>query len=612
MKLRFDPGLPHQLAAIDAVLELLSEQPCVTLAQALAAGREHGVVGNRLELAPEALLARVHAIQRRAGLPPSPGVLDEHGVPQVSVEMETGTGKTYVYLRTLLELARRHGLRKAVVVVPSVAVREGVLQTLRATAEHFAALLPGLCMRGFAYDGAQLSRLRTFACSSEVELMVLTLDAFNKAGNRLRRPHDGFGGRAPLTLLQATRPVVVLDEPQRMESARSRAALADLRPSLVLRYSATHRRPHALVHRLTPRQAFEQGLVKRVELATPAAGLEDRTARILAQVRATVALHLRRQAELLPRGIKVLSLLFVERVDDWVAEDGVVRAAFTRCFEELRGEHPWFSARTAEQVCAAYFAVTRRGGRIRAVDSRTGRSAADEEAYALIMRDKERLLSLREPVSFVVSHSALREGWDNPNVFQICTLAPSRGIIKKRQEIGRGVRLSVDEQGRRVHDPEVDVLTVVANDSYEAYVAGLQAEDARTVDEPDAAPPPRPVAEGGGARPGQARSSEPEGPPPWRTIDGAQLRARAVAAARRRADAPTDEPTRDEGRTDARVLEPIAAVTELLLRRRPPCLVARATIAAVLEALARPGAGGPAWVDVERAAAAIVEALTEP
>src|SRR5690606_35935517 len=146
VKLRFDPGLPHQLAAIDAVLELLSEQPCVTLAQALAAGREHGVVGNRLELAPEALLARVHAIQRRAGLPPSPGVLDEHGVPQVSVEMETGTGKTYVYLRTLLELARRHGLRKAVVVVPSVAVREGVLQTLRATAEHFAALLPGLCM----------------------------------------------------------------------------------------------------------------------------------------------------------------------------------------------------------------------------------------------------------------------------------------------------------------------------------------------------------------------------------------------------------------------------------------------------------------------------------
>ena len=154
-----------------------------------------------------------------------------------------------------------------------MSVREGVLQTLRSTREHFEALLPGLGYRAFAYDGARLGRLRDFARSSQVELMVLTLDAFNKASNRMRRPHDGFGGRTPLELLQATRPLVVLDEPQRMESPRSRAALADLGASLVLRYGATHRRHHALVHRLTPRQAHAQGLVKRIEVAAPAAGL---------------------------------------------------------------------------------------------------------------------------------------------------------------------------------------------------------------------------------------------------------------------------------------------------------------------------------------------------
>lgn len=601
MKLRFDPDLPHQHAAIGAVLGLLSGQPLVTLADALAEGRVHGVVANRLGLPPELLLQRVHEVQRAAGLPLSPRVLDEGGVLQVSVEMETGTGKTYVYLRTLLELAVRHGLRKAVVVVPSVAVREGVLQALRATEEHFAALMPGVRLRGFAYDGARLSRLRRFVSSSEVELMVLTLDAFNKASNLLRRPSDAFAGRAPLALLQATRPVVVLDEPQRMESPRSRAALADLAPLLVLRYSATHRRPHALVHRLTPRQAFEQGLVKRVEVAAPAAGLRDRTARILAQVRTTIALHMRRQSELLPRGIKVLSLLFVERVDDWVAEDGEVRLAFVRCFDELRHEHAWFRARTAEQASAAYFAVKRRGGRVRAVDSRTGKSAADEEAYTLIMRDKARLLSLEEPVSFVVSHSALREGWDNPNVFQICTLAPSRGLVKKRQEVGRGVRLCVDQAGRRVLDREADVLTVVANDSYEEYVAGLQAEDAEVVGDEEAAPPPRPVGEraDGGRVPAGGRDATT----PWRSIDGERLRARALEVVRRLATEPALE-----GGVQPDVPDPSAAVTELLLRRRPPCLVSQRTIADVLRGLGEPTPQG-AWIRVEQAVAAIVEAL---
>jgi restriction endonuclease len=604
VKLRFDPDQPHQRAAIDAVLALLVEQPFVSLAAAQAAGHEHGVVANRLDPTPASLLSRVQAAQRAAGLPVTARLEDDHGGgPQIAVEMETGTGKTYVYLRTLLELAARHGLRKAVVVVPSVAVREGVLYTLRATKEHFAALLPGLVVRSFAYDGARLGRLRAFACSSEVEIMVLTLDAFNKARNRLRRPHDAFAGRAPLALLQAVRPLVVLDEPQRMESPKSRAALADLAPLLTLRYSATHRRPHALVHRLTPRQAFTQGLVKRIEIAAPAVGLQERPARIAAQLRATVALHLQRQAELLPRGIKVLSLVFVERVADWVDADGLARTELRRSFDACKHEHPWFAERTADQVCAAYFAVQRRGGRVAAVDSRTGKSAADEEAYALIMRDKARLLSLEEPVCFVVSHSALREGWDNPNVFQICTLASSHAAIKQRQEVGRGVRLCVDQDGRRVLDPAVNVLTVVANDSYEAYVARLQAEDGEAGGELEAAPPPRPVGHGEAVP--SPRASPCEGPPAWRSIDGARLRVAAVAAGRRRAQAQVSA-----GGEAAPVLDPVAAVAELLLRRRPPCLVSRPTIAAVLDAL---HAQGPAatWWHVEAAALAIVDALDE-
>lgn len=605
MRLRFDPDQPHQRAAIDAVLGLLAGQPCTSLAEALAAGREHGVVANRLELPPEELLRRIQATQRAAGLPASPRLSFEGGAPQISVEMETGTGKTYVYLRTLLELSRRQGLRKAIVVVPSVAVREGVLATLRAAREHFEALMPGLRVRGFAYDGTRLHRLRAFVGSAEAEIMVLGLDAFNKAVNRMRRPHDAFAGRAPLELLAAVRPLVVLDEPQRMESSRSRAALADLAPTLVLRYSATHRRPHALVHRLTPRQAFAQGLVKRIEVAAPAAGLHDRATRIAAQVRATVALHLRRQAELLPRGIKVLSLLFLERVADWTDDDGLVRRELQRSFDALGREHPWLGGRTAEQVCAAYFAVQRqRGGRARAIDSLTGKSVADEEAYALIMRDKTRLLSLSEPVCFVVSHSALREGWDNPNVFQICTLAPSHAAMKKRQEVGRGVRLCVDQDGRRVLDPAVNVLTVVANDSYEEYVAGLQAEDAEAVGEGDAAPPPRPVVLG--EVPRREAVAAREGPPPWRTIDAAALRERALAAARRRAAMRTSEVEPAQGVPDA-----AARVTEMLLGRRPPCLVSQPTIAAVLEVLREPEPGPAGWWHVEAAASAIAEALGE-
>lgn len=595
MKLRFDPDQPHQRAAIQAVLEVVAGQPHVSVAEGMVAGREHGVVANRVTVKAERMLEALHGVQDAAGLPRTE--LDPRGEgigPQLAVEMETGTGKTYAYLRTVLELARRHGLRKIVVVVPSVAIREGVLKTLRITAEHFAAILPGTRHRFFAYDGSRLGRLRAFTRSSQIEIMVVTLDAFNKASNLMRRPSDAFAGQSPIASLQAVRPVVVLDEPQRMESPRSRAALVDLAPALVLRYSATHRHRHALVHRLTPRQAHVQGLVKRIEVAAPATGIEDRHARIAAQIEATVRRHVKRQAELAPRGIKVLSLLFVEHVADWVEPEGLVRRELQRCWESLAAEA---SPHSFSQVCAAYFAERRKAGRSVAVDSRTGQSAADEHAYALIMRDKERLLSFEEPVCFVVSHSALREGWDNPNVFVLCTLARSRSEIRKRQEIGRGVRLAVGQSGERVLDPEVNVLTVVANDSYEDYVAGLQDEDGQTWGADERAPAPERIGQGSVSQ-AVART---EGAPPWRPIDGERLRTDACAHAQRAA-AEVDDPS-------ASPTSPVDALTELLLRRRPPCLVSRATMQAVLEVCA--SGSSTSWRAVERAAAAIVHALEQ-
>lgn len=424
MKLHFDPALPHQREAIDAV---------------------------------------VHA------------AADGGDPQQLAVEMETGTGKTYVFIRTALELARTHRMRRFIIVVPSVAIREGVLSTLQATREHFAALMPEVPYRFFAYRRERLSRLRNFVRASVVEFVVLTIDAFTKDSNVLRRPCDVFGGDSPLDALAKARPVVIVDEPHRVQSKLRRAALESLCPALLIRYGATlGADAGTLVHRLDPAQAHAEGLVKTIVVrGSP----EQGEAAAAWQIRATIEAHLQRQAQLRARGIKVLSLFFLDRVSSY-AEDGWVRALFDRHFEDLISQYPDFGPARAPAVRCGYFA-TRRGA---AIDSKTGQSVSDAQAYDLILKDKPRLLSFEEPVSFVFSHSALREGWDNPNVFQICTLARSTSAIKKRQEIGRGVRLCVDQQGRRVREGEVNVLEVFANESYADYVAGLQQEDAQRTD----------------------------------------------------------------------------------------------------------------------------------
>ncbi len=575
MEFKFEANQDFQLRAIEAVADLFEGQRRLEVELELKLG---GIpaVGNRLDLTEGELRQNMQVVQERNGIRPDRELkyLEERvrtieGVQKVrfanfSVEMETGTGKTYVYVRTALELFRRYGYRKFIIVVPSVAIREGVLKTLAVTRKHLEEVYGNTPYRFYGYDSANLAQVRQFALSDSVELMVMTLAAFNKADqNVIHQTTDRLQGEMPVHLIQAARPILILDEPQNMESERSIAALAGLQPLFALRYSATHRVPYNVVYRLSPFEAYRLRLVKRIEVGSvvkegdvnrpyirlvsisaekhtltarltaqcllktgqiqertltvrPGDSLEEKTggrpiyaeytideinaglgcvrfgnnvelkvgeelgaekeAVFEAQIRFTIEEHLRKQAMLRPAGVKVLSLFFIDKVDSYAAVDGVIRRLFKRAFEEVKGRHPEWRGRNVEEVQAAYFAqrATRQGAVFE--DSTTGKSAQDRAAYELIMREKERLLSLEEPVSFIFSHSALREGWDNPNVFQICTLNQTQSEVRRRQEVGRGVRLAVNQNGERVTDERINVLTVVANERYEQFVAELQSE----------------------------------------------------------------------------------------------------------------------------------------
>lgn len=575
MEFKFDANQEYQVRAIDSVIGLLHGQNRIEVDLSFELGAGFAAVPNRLDLDEVSLLKNLQTIQTQNGLEPDETLqLIEETVETTngskttrftnfSIEMETGTGKTYVYLRTALELFRHYGMRKFIVVVPSVAIREGVLKALKITEKHFAELFGNTPYRYYVYDSSNLSQVRQFALSNSVEIMVMTIDSFNRATNVIRQSTDRLQGETPIYLVQATRPILILDEPQNMESELRVKALSALDPLLALRYSATHRNPYNLIYRLTPYDAYRQGLVKRIEVASvikeddvnqvflrldnistqkntitarigvhklmksgvvreqvvtvrPGDSLEEKTSRseyapfvvdeinpgqgmvvfangiefrlgesqgadkeaiFEAQIRYTVEEHFRKQLRCKDDGIKVLSLFFIDRVDNYAPSDGLIRKLFSKAFGELKHTYVEWKDSDAEKVQAAYFAEKRhRGGVVESIDSFTGKTKEDEAAYNLIMRDKERLLSFDEPVSFIFSHSALREGWDNPNVFQICTLNQTASEIKKRQEVGRGVRLAVEQSGERIHDERVNVLTVVANESYEKYVEKLQQE----------------------------------------------------------------------------------------------------------------------------------------
>ena len=634
MQFKFDANQDFQIAAVESVVNLFEGQPNGRLLPSLsiatrqlelagASGKPQidfaellsfAAVDNRLALGDAELLENLRAVQVESNLPQENALqfIEEKAetlageqvirFANFSVEMETGTGKTYVYVRTALELFRRYGFRKFIIVVPSVAVREGVLKTFQMTERHFRELFSNTPYRYYIYDSENLSQVRQFATSAVVEFMVMTIDSFNKATNVIRQQRDQLQGETPIHLVQATRPILILDEPQNMESELRIKALAALNPLFALRYSATHRNPYNVVYRLTPFEAYRNGLVKRIEVAGvekegdanqvfmrlmdvktvktkltarlavhqlrakgdvketivavgPGESLEKKTKRpeyapfvveeitdqsvifgngvelrvgeakgadkeaiFETQIRYTIEAHFKKQESVKAQGIKVLSLFFIDRVDNYAKEDGIIRVAFKKAFNELKAEFPSWKDADCDKVQAAYFASRKtKAGEVIYEDTR-GESEKDVEAYDLIMRDKERLLSFAEPVAFIFSHSALREGWDNPNVFQICTLNQTVSEMKKRQEIGRGIRLAVNQSGDRLRDDKVNVLTVVANENYESYVARYQGELEEAYGASGLPPKPANARKRGTARLVKAMALKPEFQKLWEKI----------------------------------------------------------------------------------------------
>ncbi|CAB5665132.1 type III restriction-modification system StyLTI enzyme res [Comamonas aquatica] len=594
MKLHFEPDLDYQLQAIEAVCDLFrGQEQCRTeftvtmrlpdeAQMSLDVAQSDLGMGNRLTLLDDELLKNLSDIQLRGGLPPS-GALTSG---DFTVEMETGTGKTYVYLRTIFELNKRYGFSKFVIVVPSVAIKEGVYKTLQITEEHFKGLYAGVPFDFFLYDSAKPGPVRNFATSSNIQIMVVTVGAINKKDvNNLYKESEKTGGEKPIDLIKATRPIIIVDEPQSVDGGlegRGKEALDAMNPLCTLRYSATHVDKHHMVFRLDAVDAYERKLVKQIEVASATVEdahnkpfvrlvkVENKRGRISAKVeldkqtatgvqrvevtvsdgddlqqsadgraiyadfrvgeintakgeefmelrypggevflqpgqahgdvdalavqremiRRTIKEHLDKEKHLRPLGIKVLSLFFIDAVDkyrQYDADGQPVKGVYAQIFEEeyrraakLPAYQSLFAeidlAFAAEDVHNGYFSIDKKGGWTDTAENNAGNRENAERAYNLIMKEKEKLLSFGTPLKFIFSHSALKEGWDNPNVFQICTLRDIQTERERRQTIGRGLRLCVNQDGERVRGFEVNTLTVVATENYEQFAENLQKE----------------------------------------------------------------------------------------------------------------------------------------
>ena len=523
-------------------------------------------VGNVLRLTNEALTANMRAVQKRNLLP----MTDSAASRQFCVEMETGTGKTYVYTKTIFELNRRYGFTKFIVVVPSVAIREGVYKSFQVTQEHFALQYDSVPCRYFIYNSAKLSDVRQFAASANIEVMIINIDAFKKAENIINQAQDKLNGETAMGFIRDTNPIVIIDEPQSVDNTpKAKEAIASLNPLCVLRYSATHREKINLLYRLTPVDAYQMGLVKQIAVSSNqvSGGFNQPYVRLLsvsnekgfrakvemdvkgktgvvarktvtlkpgddlfllsggrelyegytvagidctpgyehiefgntqevalgkaigdidenvvkrAQIRRTIEAHLDKELRYMGRGIKVLSLFFIDKVEKYRHEDGtpgVYAGMFEDCYRELIAREKYapirerFSA-DVSKLHNGYFSQDKKG---RLKDTK-GDTQADDDTYNTIMRDKEWLLSFDCPLRFIFSHSALKEGWDNPNVFQVCTLIEQKSMFTCRQKVGRGLRLCVNQAGERVEDRDINVLHVMANESFAEFAATLQQE----------------------------------------------------------------------------------------------------------------------------------------
>lgn len=592
MKLQFDKNLEYQQQAIASVVDLFNGQtPMQTNFTVSAYNGQVGLfdtgigIGNRLELDEEEILKNLQEVQLRNGLPQTKTL--KAGNYDFDVEMETGTGKTYVYLRTILELHKNYGFSKFIIVVPSIAIKEGVNKSLQITEEHLKGLYDNTIYNYFIYDSGNLEQVRSFAVSNNIEIMIINIDAFRRSfsdptkeskANIIHRTNDRLNGMKPIELIQETRPFVIIDEPQSVDTTpKSKEAIKSLNPLCTLRYSATHVEKHNLVYKLDAVDSYNLGLVKQIEVAgfatkdyhnnaylkllsvnnkkTPITariemdvkdnkgevkrttvtvkrgddlydkskgrdvyegyiiseiyceegneyvaftskpdilrigkpiGDVDDLAVKEQQIRKTIEEHLNKELVLNKQGVKVLSLFFIDRVANYRYYDengnpqkGIYATLFEKHYNDLIRQPKYNTLfkdidldTAAEEVHNGYFSADKKG----VLKDTNGSTQDDEDAYSLIMKDKERLLSFDTKLRFIFSHSALREGWDNPNVFQICTLNETKSEVKKRQEIGRGLRLCVNQDGERLQGFSINTLTVMANESYEEFAEALQKE----------------------------------------------------------------------------------------------------------------------------------------
>ena len=560
-------------------------------------GHDTGYKNGEIVLSEDELLKNIHQIQTQNNIHLSNEVIKRLGACQLDIEMETGTGKTYVYVKTMFELNKRYGWTKFIVVVPSIAIREGVKKSFDITQDHFMEQY-GKKARYFVYNSDNLNQIDTYSQSADISVMIINTQAFNTsmkegAKNKYARiiydKRDEFGSRRPIDVIAANRPIIILDEPQKMGGAATQTALARFNPLFTLNYSATHRETHNPVYVLDALDAYNQKLVKKIEVVgfelrnlkgtesyiyfdsvvlsknePPMVRLEidvqsksgnikrayknvgegddlfylsgemeqyrgymlteidplrgkaifsngvtlnvkdiqgnvtaDHKARI--QIRETIKAHFRKESALFKRGIKCLSLFFVDEVANYRQYDDDGNQKLGRYGEIFEQEYmdelnnnqnmydpdymAYLESISAHATHAGYFSIDKKGRSINSSVKRGSDQSDDTSAYDLILKNKERLLSLDEPVRFIFSHSALREGWDNPNVFQICSLRQSNSVSQKRQEVGRGLRLCVDRYGVRQDNdalPEevhkVNRLTVIASEGYATFVADLQRD----------------------------------------------------------------------------------------------------------------------------------------
>lgn len=571
MKLKFK-NQDFQTDAVNAVADLFSGQENSTMT--FSVDNSYGAlnleinnlgIGNKLIINDDTLNSNMQAIQKRNKLP----ITSDYTSRQYSIEMETGTGKTYVYTKTILELNKRYGFTKFIIVVPSVAIREGVHKSLQVTKEHFSNLYDGVPYNYFIYNSAKLSDVRQFANSSNIEIMIINIDAFKKAENIINQEHDKLNGEAAIRFIQETNPIVIIDEPQSVDNtSKAKEAIASLNPLAVFRYSATHKEKINLLYRLNPVDAYQIGLVKQIVVASTAVdndfnkpyiclksvsnnhgfsakveldiqmankierkivtvhpgddlynitgkrdlyegykiegidctqgyeclefsnsevvrlgkpiGSVDENIIKRAQIYRTIEAHLQKELRYYEKGIKVLSLFFIDEVKKYRTENGekgIYAQMFEECYNELI-EKPCFAElkkyfnSDVEKAHNGYFSQDKKG----AYKNTKGDTLADDNTYNTIMRDKEYLLSFECPMRFIFSHSALKEGWDNPNVFQVCTLIEQKSTFTCRQKVGRGLRLCVNQDGERIEDRNINILHVMANESFAEFADKLQKE----------------------------------------------------------------------------------------------------------------------------------------